>query len=187
MGRIISESFVSVRENVSLICSIDIILSTIYLTPIRYRLYAVGDISCDVNGSIEFLEKTTTIDKPFFSYNPDTKEVSDEISKDGIAVMGVDILPTELSVESSNHFGEALMPLLRQLIGGGFSKDDDVYEKLPPELVSVVIFCIVSITIFCTILLFFHNLCRHVFTLCPHLGECMHHSERFSHSELSIH
>ena len=50
--------------------------------------------------------------------------------------MGVDILPTELSVESSKHFGEALMPLLRQLISGGFSKDDDVYEKLPPELVS---------------------------------------------------
>ena len=50
--------------------------------------------------------------------------------------MGVDILPTELSVESSKHFGEALMPLLRQLIANGFSKDDDVYEKLPPELVS---------------------------------------------------
>ena len=50
--------------------------------------------------------------------------------------MGVDILPTELSVESSKHFGEALMPLLRQLISGGFSKDDDVYEKLPAELVS---------------------------------------------------
>ena len=65
--------------------------------------------------------------------------------------MGVDILPTELSVESSNHFGEALMPLLRQLIGGGFSKDDDVYEKLPPELVSVIfIFCFVSIAIFVT-------------------------------------
>lgn len=100
------------------------------------RLYAVGDISCDVNGSIEFLEKTTSIDKPFFSWNPTTKEVSDEISNDGIAVMGVDILPTEIAVESSNHFGEALMPLLKQLISNGFSKDDDIYEKLPPELVS---------------------------------------------------
>jgi hypothetical protein len=29
------------------------------------------------------------------------------------------------------------MPLLRQLIANGFSKDDDVYEKLPPELVSL--------------------------------------------------
>jgi alpha-aminoadipic semialdehyde synthase len=106
---------------------------------LAFRLYAVGDISCDVNGSLEFLEKTTSIDKPFFSYNPTTQEVSDEISNDGIAVMGVDILPTELSVESSNHFGEALLPLLRQLIGNGFSKDDDVYEKLPPELANACI------------------------------------------------
>lgn len=60
------------------------------------KLYAVGDISCDVNGSIEFLEKTTSIDRPFFSWNPATNEVSDEIDGEGIAVMGVDILPTEL-------------------------------------------------------------------------------------------
>lgn len=60
------------------------------------RLFAVGDISCDVGGSIAFLEKTTSIDKPFFSWNPTTNEVSDEISDEGIAVMGVDILPTEL-------------------------------------------------------------------------------------------
>lgn len=45
---------------------------------------------------MEFLEKTTSIDKPFFSWNPTTNEVSDEISDEGIAVMGVDILPTEL-------------------------------------------------------------------------------------------
>jgi hypothetical protein len=40
-------------------------------------------------------------------------------------------------VESSKHFGDALMPLLKQLITNGFTKEDDVYEKLPPELVSL--------------------------------------------------
>src|SRR5210317_1055337 len=70
-------------------------------------LFAVGDISCDVNGSIEFLEHTTTIDKPFFSWNPLTNEATDEIASDGIAIMGVDILPTEISVESSKHFSES--------------------------------------------------------------------------------
>ena len=98
---------------------------------LSYSLYAVGDISCDVNGSIEFLEHTTTIDKPFFSWDPFTNKELDEFTKDSVAIMGVDILPTELSVESSNHFGEALLPLLKQLI----ENHGDI-EKLPPELVS---------------------------------------------------
>lgn len=95
-------------------------------------LFAIGDISCDVNGSIEFLEHTTTIDKPFFSWNPITNKELDEFTKDSVAVMGVDILPTELSVESSKHFGDALLPLLRQLI-----ENKGNFETLPPELVSL--------------------------------------------------
>ena len=95
-------------------------------------LFAVGDISCDVGGSIEFLQHTTTIDKPYFSWNPLTNESVDEIADDTVAVMGVDILPTELSVESSKHFGDALLPLLKQMIVDGNS-----FEKLPPALVSV--------------------------------------------------
>lgn len=95
-------------------------------------LFAIGDISCDVNGSIEFLEHTTTIDKPFFSWNPVTNKELDEFTKDSVAVMGVDILPTELSVESSKHFGDALLPLLKQYI-----ENEGNFETLPPELVSL--------------------------------------------------
>mmetsp|Transcript_20113 Transcript_20113/g.36905 ORF Transcript_20113/g.36905 Transcript_20113/m.36905 type:complete len:741 (-) Transcript_20113:1128-3350(-) len=102
-------------------------------------LFAVGDISCDVNGSIEFLQHTTTIDKPFFSWNPATNEAVDDINEDGVAIMGVDILPTELSVESSKHFGDALLPLLKQLIIDGYSRDGQGYENLPPELANACI------------------------------------------------
>ena len=93
-----------------------------------FSLFAVGDISCDVGGSIEFLQHTTTIDKPFFSWSPVTDIVTD-------AIMGIDILPTELSVESSKHFGDALVPLLEQLIATGYSSER-AGENLPPELVS---------------------------------------------------
>lgn len=99
-----------------------------------HSLFAVGDISCDVQGSIEFLQHTTTIDKPFFSWNPVTNKAEDEITDDGVAVMGVDILPTELSVESSKHFGEALLPLLKQLIVDGSTDNVIDIEELPPEL-----------------------------------------------------
>jgi alpha-aminoadipic semialdehyde synthase len=89
------------------------------------------------------LEHTTTIDKPFFSWNPLTNEVTDEITSDGVAVMGVDILPTEISVESSKHFSESLMPLLKQLIINDYNKDDDMYVKLPTELVSICSFLVI--------------------------------------------
>jgi len=81
-----------------------------------FRLIAVADISCDVNGSIEFLEKTTSIEHPFFQYEPVSGQVTDRIDNEGITVMGVDILPTELARESSEHFGDALLPLLRKVI-----------------------------------------------------------------------
>lgn len=43
----------------------------------RNRLLAVGDISCDQMGSIEFLMKTTSIDQPLFVYDPVTGECHD--------------------------------------------------------------------------------------------------------------
>lgn len=53
------------------------------------RLLVVSDISCDVNGSIEFLDRTCTIAQPFFQYNPLTQEeVCADIGEKGITVMG---------------------------------------------------------------------------------------------------
>ena len=77
----------------------------------------VSDISCDVNGSIEFLLRSTTIDKPFFQYDPLMEsEVADTINGMGVTILGVDILPTELPVEASQHFGNKLMNTLEELI-----------------------------------------------------------------------
>jgi alpha-aminoadipic semialdehyde synthase len=84
---------------------------------VHERLLVVADISCDVNGSIEFLERSTTIDKPFFQYDPVTgQEVSDDIEGRGITMMGVDILPSELPVDSSNHFGNALTGVVEEFL-----------------------------------------------------------------------
>jgi alpha-aminoadipic semialdehyde synthase len=67
------------------------------------------------------LEKTTSVEHPFFHYDPITAQIYDQIeashNDDGkrstIIVLGVDILPTELAKESSQHFGNALLPLLK--------------------------------------------------------------------------
>jgi len=77
----------------------------------------VSDISCDIHGSIEFLERTTTIEKPFFQYDPIIeREEADDIDDIGVTVMGVDILPSEFPRESSDHFGDAVLGVLNELI-----------------------------------------------------------------------
>jgi alpha-aminoadipic semialdehyde synthase len=39
----------------------------------KNRLLGVGDVTCDFEGSIQFLKKFTTPDNPFFVYNPITE------------------------------------------------------------------------------------------------------------------
>ena len=81
------------------------------------RLLVVADISCDVNGSIEFLERTTTIDKPYFTYDPLLKrEVSNDVEEYGVTMIGVDILPSELPIESSTHFGNSISQLVNEFV-----------------------------------------------------------------------
>jgi hypothetical protein len=97
------------------------------------RLLLVCDISCDVNGSIEFLDRTTNIDSPYYQYDPILrKEISESISNNGVTVMGVDILPTELPRESSLHFGDSLLPVLEKYL------DRKVGEAYTPSLIFIL-------------------------------------------------
>jgi alpha-aminoadipic semialdehyde synthase len=100
-----------------------------------FRLLVVSDISCDVNGSIEFLERSTTIDRPFFTYDPIAgQETCDGIGDYGVTLQGVDILPTELPVESSTHFGEAVSKVLNEFVAAKSDQEIDV-SKLSQQLV----------------------------------------------------
>lgn len=96
----------------------------------NHSLKMVADITCDVGGSVEFLNKSTTIEKPFFTYVPETDSSSDGIETNGIVMLGVDILPSELPRDASEHFGKALMPLIPPLLKSKGGSIDD----LPAEL-----------------------------------------------------
>lgn len=87
----------------------------------------IGDISCDVNGSIECTEKATDIEDPVFVYDPESDRYEMGFHGKGVVVMAVDILPSELPKESSLHFSASLKPFIKQISECDFN---DEFEDL---------------------------------------------------------
>ncbi|KAJ1418760.1 Saccharopine dehydrogenase, NADP binding domain [Sesbania bispinosa] len=71
-------------------------------------LVGVADITCDIGGSLEFVNRTTSIDSPFFRYDSITDSYHDDMEGDGVICLAVDILPTEFAKEASQYFGNVL-------------------------------------------------------------------------------
>jgi len=72
------------------------------------NLKIIGDVTCDINGSVPTTIRSTSIAKPYYSINTDTmKEI--ELGNKGIAVMAVDNLPSELPRDSSEEFGDSII------------------------------------------------------------------------------
>ena len=72
------------------------------------NLKIIGDITCDVNGSIPTTIRSTSIKKPYYSFDIHSmKEI--DLCNQGIAVMAVDNLPSELPREASEEFGNSII------------------------------------------------------------------------------
>jgi alpha-aminoadipic semialdehyde synthase len=102
------------------------------------RLRVIGDISCDVGGSIEFTREVTTPDRPVFVYDPITDDVRYGCSGRGVVVMSIDNLPAEIPLESSAYFSEALKRFVAPLARADY---DTGFERcsLPPAIRRAVI------------------------------------------------
>jgi len=85
------------------------------------RLKVIGDISCDVGGSIECTLKPAKIEEPLFVYNPDTETIADGHTGKGMLVMAVDILPAEIPRDSSDGFGDVLVNFVKPISDADFS------------------------------------------------------------------
>lgn len=79
------------------------------------RIRLIGDISCDIDGAVEFTKKVTQPDEPAFVFEAKTGRVIDGVMGNGPAVMAVDNLPCELPKESSEAFSKALKPYVSAL------------------------------------------------------------------------
>lgn len=131
---------------------LDVLMNTIYWEP-RYprlvtrdwaranpapRLQAIGDISCDIEGSIELTLKATMPDMPSFTYDPESDTITDGVDAPGPAIMAVDNLPCEVSRESSEHFSQVLRTMVPALASCDWSQPFAALD-LPPELKDAVI------------------------------------------------
>lgn len=79
------------------------------------RLRVIGDISCDVHGSIEANVRITTPGDPVYVYDVESGEAVSGVAGRGPVILAVDNLPCELPVDASQHFGDALLRFLPSL------------------------------------------------------------------------
>ncbi|UKK49485.1 NAD(P)-dependent oxidoreductase [Prevotella sp. E9-3] len=69
----------------------------------------IGDVTCDICGSIKSTIRPATHAEPYYDFNPIThKEELPFSSKDNITVMAVDTCPNALAIDASEYFGEML-------------------------------------------------------------------------------
>jgi alpha-aminoadipic semialdehyde synthase len=89
------------------------------------KLTVIGDVTCDPDGSIECTYKGTEIEDPIFLYNPGDDSYTMGYEGEGILDMAVDILPSELPLESSIAFSNALARYIPAIASADYSKPFD--------------------------------------------------------------
>ncbi len=113
-------------------------LRQLYSGPELPRLRVIGDVSCDIEGAIEATVKCTEPGDPVFVYDPVEDRAIDGFESRGVAVLAVDILPSELPRDASEYFSGVLMKYIPAIAQADYSVP---FEQLalPPEIKRAVI------------------------------------------------
>ncbi len=107
--------------------------------PHKPRLRVIGDITCDIRGSIACTIQPANQDHPTYIYDPvsDTAHV-DLFDGNGPLVLAVDNLPCELPRDASDEFGQALTPFIVEMARAHGPKGLDP-TKLPDPIRNAII------------------------------------------------
>jgi alpha-aminoadipic semialdehyde synthase len=105
----------------------------------RPRLRVIGDISCDIEGSIECTVRATEPGQPIYTYIPSDGRIADGWEGSGPVIMAVDTLPSELPREASISFGDMLLPFVEEIAAGDFSKPFDALDVPSPIKRGVIV------------------------------------------------
>lgn len=76
-----------------------------------FRIQQIADITCDIapDSSVPSTVQSTTIEEPYFGYEPQSGKITDPFLSGVIDVMSIDNLPNELPRDASEDFGNMLM------------------------------------------------------------------------------
>jgi alpha-aminoadipic semialdehyde synthase len=109
-----------------------------YLPGSQPRLKVIGDISCDIEGSVELTVKATEPDNSCYVYLAQEDTVRDGFQGNGPVIMAVDNLPCEIPRESSQYFSAVLRDMVYPLAAADWSATFENLD-LPAPLKRAVI------------------------------------------------
>ncbi|MBN2414804.1 hypothetical protein JXO52_03135 [bacterium] len=89
------------------------------------RFRVAGDITCDIEGSIQCTIKATQPDNPVYTVFPGTGTVKYGFFDTGLTVLPIDNFPAELPRESSLYFSDVLMNFIPEISSTDFSQPLD--------------------------------------------------------------
>lgn len=87
----------------------------------KFRMQVIGDITCDImpGASVPCTIRPTKINDPVFGFDPKTGAEVPAFSKNGVDIMAIDNLPSELPRDASVFFGKQLIEnVLPELLRG---------------------------------------------------------------------
>jgi alanine dehydrogenase len=113
-------------------------LRSLFAAERQPKLRVIGDITCDINGSIAATVKPTDSGDPVYVYDPETGATTSGVEGRGVVVLAVDNLPCELPIDASQFFGDSLVRFVGPLARCDWSVPLDQLD-LPPELRRAVI------------------------------------------------
>uniref|UniRef100_A0A8C6SU92 Alpha-aminoadipic semialdehyde synthase, mitochondrial n=1 Tax=Neogobius melanostomus TaxID=47308 RepID=A0A8C6SU92_9GOBI len=96
-----------------------------------HKLLAICDISADTDGSIEFMNVCTTINKPFCLYDADQHIDNDSVEGNGFLMCSIDNLPAQLPIEATEYFGDRLFPYIWEMVRPYQRHSDRLYASRP--------------------------------------------------------
>ncbi len=102
------------------------------------KIKVIGDISCDINGAVEFTEYAEEPDKPCYVYEPLKDNFKFGLDGEGPVVVAIDILPSELPRDASVYFSSILKGFLPEIVKTDYPEDFKEL-KLPDFLKKAVI------------------------------------------------
>ncbi len=92
----------------------------------EFRIKIIADISCDIPGPVPSSIRTSTVDSPFYGYDPESGRECSPFRDGSITVMAVDNLPSELPRDATYEFGEQFKNIIPELFKASKS---DILER----------------------------------------------------------